>query len=165
MSNILSRLVDSLADEKIYRKPNDTPEENLARVGARRSIRLIKAISAGVIAAPLILVPAFDVVSTGVQKATNYMADVARKPLPGSENDRVIPQVYAPSRDNSGDSLKNLLETFAFVSGVAVGAYAGRKGYLVHEDRKKLDEIQGVIDRRDAEQAIKTTAKTSELAP
>ena len=134
------------ADDVIAKKAGENGEEQLARVSARRSVRLNKAIGAGIVATAAIGVPAIDLGGSALEKMSNYMARHAESSFPHSKDERPVPQVYTPTTTSGHSDMTILLEAFSLVVGVGAAGYAARKTYLAHSDKLKLGEIQKGIE-------------------
>lgn len=141
MRNPLKRYLDLQDIEVAKHQKGDTPHEDIARVSLRRKFRLAKAAVAGTLASTFALV-------LGLPPAVNYVSrladkfDTASKPLPGDEDMRPVPQLNAPAGEK-GMSMRDFLGRAADWGVIVIyAAYAIRKGYQAHQDKKELEFLE-----------------------
>lgn len=128
--------------EDEVRAPNATPEEDLERIQRRRMLRIVKSGVAATLVAPYLVT---SVLSAAEKAATRLSEKFADSAFPKDDDSKPVVQEYKTKP--SGMSLREIAgKAFDVSVMVAYVAYAIRKGYLAHQDGKKIELIMDEVE-------------------
>ncbi len=130
--------------EHEVRAQNATPEEDLERIQRRRMLRIVKSGVAATMVAPYLVTSLLNATEKAATRLSEKFADSA---FPVDSDLKPVPQEHKPTP--TGMSLREIAgKAFDVSVMVAYVAYAIRKGYLAHQDGKKIELILEEVEHR-----------------
>ncbi len=123
--------------EDEVRAPDATLEQDLERIQRRRMLRIVKSGVAATLVAPYLVT---SILSATEKAATRLSEKFADSAFPKDDDEKVVVQDNKPQPTRM--SLRQVFgKAFDVSVMVAYVAYSIRKGYLAHQDGKKIEII------------------------
>jgi hypothetical protein len=140
MSHVITNILSKLWDAQVVPKEDcKTFEAHIARLEERRSGRTIRAVAAGVLAVPLIVIP----IVTTLTSAFNVTgASSSDNPL--NQGMTTVPQVFQVKEAgyNGIDILKGWAEGAGLLLGIGLAGFAGKRARDADMDSKKIASVR-----------------------